>query len=257
MKRVAIALLMASASAHAQPAGPAPTPAAAGETEQTARAKSLYLEGKRYYDVADYDKAIEIWKQAYVMANAPMLLFNIGQAYRLKGDCTNAMRFYTNYEREAGAAERSELEQAKARCNPQPTEATPPTTYPTQSGAGDIDLRDEPRGVTYVDHGGSLRTAGLVTGIGGALLVGTGIYFGERARSDARKVEDFRGEWTPAQRDLERSGQHAATWSAITLATGVAAIAGGALLYYRGVQRQRVEVAIHPSGAELTWAASF
>jgi hypothetical protein len=257
MKRVAIALLMVSASASAQPAEPTPPSPPPVETEQTARAKSLYVEGKRYYDVADYDKAIEVWKQAYVMANAPMLLFNIGQAYRLKGDCTNAMRFYSNFEREGGTSDRTELEQAKARCNPQPTEATPPATYPKQSGAGAIDLREPPRAVTYVDKGASYRTAGLVTGIGGAFLVGAGIYFGERARSDAKKVEDFRGEWTQTQSELEHSGQRAAMWSAITLGTGGAAVVGGALLYYLGVQRQHVEVAIHPGGAELTWAASF
>jgi hypothetical protein len=255
MTRVALVLLMTTATASAQPVEPAPAPPAPVDNEQTARAKTLYVEGKRYYDVADYDKAIEIWKQAYVMANAPMLLFNIGQAYRLKGDCTNAMRFYSNYEREAGASDRTELEQAKARCNPQPTEATPPATYPEQGGAGALDLREPPR--SYVDKGSSYRTAGLVTGISGLALVGAGIYFGERARSDARKVEDFRGEWTQAQSDLEHSGQRAAMWSAITLGTGGAAIAGGALLYYLGVQRQHVEVAIHPGGAELTWAASF
>jgi hypothetical protein len=63
---------------HAQPAVP---------QDPTVRARELYLEGKRNYDLADYPRAIAAWKESYTLSGAPMLLFNIGQAYRLAGDC--------------------------------------------------------------------------------------------------------------------------------------------------------------------------
>jgi tetratricopeptide (TPR) repeat protein len=120
VKRAALLSLFVAARAFADGSGDAST-----------RAKELYTEGKRYYDVADYDHAIQVWKDAYVLASAPMLLYNIGQAYRLKGDCTQAMRFYANYEREAGAdVDKPSLDEARARCNPQPTGANPPPTFP-------------------------------------------------------------------------------------------------------------------------------
>ena len=36
------------------------------------KAKLLYAEGKRYYDLGDYPHAIDTWKQAYVLAAAPL-----------------------------------------------------------------------------------------------------------------------------------------------------------------------------------------
>ncbi|HSN27786.1 MAG TPA: hypothetical protein VLT45_15955, partial [Kofleriaceae bacterium] len=90
MKRAALVVLLLASRAFAD-----------GSDDPTSHAKQLYTEGKRYYDVADYAHAIEAWKQAYVLSSAPMLLFNIGQAYRLQGDCTSALRFYATYEREA------------------------------------------------------------------------------------------------------------------------------------------------------------
>ena len=75
------------------------TPALAQRTDadRVASAKQMYAEGKRYYDIGDYPRAIDTWKRAYLVANAPMLLFNIAQAYRLAGDCTEALRLGPKY----------------------------------------------------------------------------------------------------------------------------------------------------------------
>src|SRR5262245_38218137 len=62
-------------------------------------ALSLYEAGVRRYNLADYDQAIDLFKRAYLLSEAPELLFNVAQAYRLKGDgfCALALRFYRNY----------------------------------------------------------------------------------------------------------------------------------------------------------------
>jgi hypothetical protein len=264
--RCLIALTLVAATAGAQPVPPA-QPAA--PTDATERAKELYAQGKRYYDVADYPRAIDAWKQAYLLSSAPMLLFNIAQAYRLSGDCTSALRFYANYEREAGSsANAAELEQAKARCNPQPTSANEPPSYPppkpapaASSLAEPPDLDRAPPAASHDDGGtgdrAGLRTAGIATGIGGAVVTGFGIYLATVASHDAHVVSGYTGAWGQSQRDTESNGKSAAMWSGVSIGVGVAAIATGGVLYFLGRKTHGVAVAAGPHTTELTWTASF
>lgn len=75
-------------------------PALADAKADKAKAVALYDEGLRHYNVAEYPEAIAAWKQAYLLSKKPLLLFNLGQAYRLSGDCKQAMTFYDSYQRE-------------------------------------------------------------------------------------------------------------------------------------------------------------
>jgi tetratricopeptide (TPR) repeat protein len=86
-----LCLLCASATARAQPAP--------GQPYDKERARALYAEGLRHYNVAEYDQAIESFKGAYLVSGDARLLFNVAQAYRLKGDCEQALRFYKNFQR--------------------------------------------------------------------------------------------------------------------------------------------------------------
>jgi tetratricopeptide (TPR) repeat protein len=88
----ALWFLMASATALAQPAP--------GQPYDKEHAKALYAEGLRHYNVAEYDQAIESFKSSYLVSGDARLLFNVAQAYRLKGDCEQALRFYKNFQRE-------------------------------------------------------------------------------------------------------------------------------------------------------------
>src|SRR5258706_10982124 len=106
--------------------------------DDTLQAKQLYDVGLRHYNVAEYADAITAWKQAYLIAKKPILLFNIGQAYRLSGDCTQATTFYDSYAREApNPSNQEELDQAIALCKtaphdePEHHEITPPPPDPT------------------------------------------------------------------------------------------------------------------------------
>src|SRR5215813_608889 len=78
-----------------------------------ARARKLTDEGLTHYNVAEYDQAIESFKAAYVISKAPGLLFNIAQAYRLKGDCAQALHFYKNYLRVEPSAKQRAKAQAR------------------------------------------------------------------------------------------------------------------------------------------------
>src|SRR5947209_6744505 len=82
-----------------------------------AKAKQLYDEGLRHYNVAEYPEAITAWKQSYLISKKPLLLFNVGQAYRLSGDCKQAMTFYESYQREEPAPKnQADLDEALALC---------------------------------------------------------------------------------------------------------------------------------------------
>lgn len=254
MKRAALVVLLLASRAFADGSGDDPT----------AKAKQLYTEGKRYYDVADYAHAIESWKQAYVLSSAAMLLYNIGQAYRLSGDCTSALRFYATYEREAGAdVDKAGLDEARARCNPQPTGANPPPTFPVSpqpapaSTLHDVGMERPPGPAREHDSGGSMKTAGIVTAVGGAALLGLGLYLEHVASDDAAQVESYKGVWTKTQQDWQSSGQSASTWGAIATGAGVAALAGGVVLYYFGMRSDRMDVAVTPHAATVSWSVSF
>lgn len=57
-------------------------------------AKESYSEGKRHYDLGEYDAALTAFKKAYLNYEEPVFLFNIAQCYRALGDRPGAVRSY-------------------------------------------------------------------------------------------------------------------------------------------------------------------
>lgn len=255
--RSLLALLLLASTAHAD--------------DKVGRAKQLYADGKRYYDVADYQKAIEAWKQAYVLASAPMLLFNIGQAYRLSGDCGNALRFYASYEREAPKVSNAdELSEARSRCDPHPTNANPPepvvVAKPEPAPVFEPPKPEPPKPepppppvvinaprTRVVDDGATERYLGLGVGAAGVGLAVTSIILAAKASSTAHDVESYRGEWGQTQVDLQSHGHTLATWSWITGIAGVVGIGAGATLFVLG--HHTSTITIEPTG--VAWSGSF
>src|SRR5687767_5154476 len=79
------------------------------DTKQQAR--QFYEEGKRRYNVGEFERAIEAWKQGYDLHPSADFLFNIAQAYRRKPDAKQALFFFRSYLREKpNAANRAEVE---------------------------------------------------------------------------------------------------------------------------------------------------
>src|SRR5690242_10027486 len=71
---------------------PSPTQAAAAE-----QAREHARQGQALHKAGDYDAAITQYKVAYTLSPVPELLFNIAQAYRLKGDTRSAVFYYRRY----------------------------------------------------------------------------------------------------------------------------------------------------------------
>jgi|GEM_PF-2643704 len=70
---------------------------AAKPTADELKARALYDDAVQRYDLAEYDKAIEEFKQVYLMTNRPELLFNLAQSHRAKHDQETALHFYQTY----------------------------------------------------------------------------------------------------------------------------------------------------------------
>ena len=56
-----------------------------------------YKAGAKQYNLGNFDKAIEEFKQAYAIQDKPAYLYNIAQAYRQLRDCKNALFFYKRF----------------------------------------------------------------------------------------------------------------------------------------------------------------
>ncbi len=113
----------------------AATPAHAQDAE---KARQLFQQGSKYYDLGQFDKAIEAWQQGYDQKPDPGFLYNIAQAYRQKQDATKAIFFYKGYLRNSPKAHnRAEVEQKIAALQKQASESGPPpaSTAPPPPGA--------------------------------------------------------------------------------------------------------------------------
>ena len=61
------------------------------------KARLLAEKGRAFHNAGDYNNAVSAFKEAYVLAPSPGLLFNIAQAYRLGGNCDEAAWMYRRF----------------------------------------------------------------------------------------------------------------------------------------------------------------
>ncbi len=123
-------------------------PATVARAEDAEKARELYRQGSKYYDVGQFDKAIESWQQAYDQKPDPSFLYNIAQAYRQKEDPKQAIFFYKSYLRNSPkATNKAEVQQridalqklldsggrGTGTIPPPPTTAPPPVVAPPQT----------------------------------------------------------------------------------------------------------------------------
>src|SRR6187551_1372883 len=111
---------------------------AQAQAEDAEKARQLFQQGSKYYDVGQFDKAIEAWQQGYDQKPDPGFLYNIAQAHRQKQDAAKAIFFYKGYLRNSPKAHnRVEVEQKIAALQKQADQksatpaAPPPAAKPT------------------------------------------------------------------------------------------------------------------------------
>jgi hypothetical protein len=129
MRRLLVAIGLVCALVTASGAQPAPS--------NEERARELYEKGNRHFKLGEYDEAIDAFKESYRLSEAPLLLYNLAQAHRLKGSCGQAALLYRNYLRDdpkgpyAAAAKQQLPKMEKcAKEKGQSTEAPPKEPVP-------------------------------------------------------------------------------------------------------------------------------
>ena len=85
MRKICLAVLLMPALAWAEPK----------------TADDWYKEGSNQYNLGNFDKAVEAFKQGFALepddSKKPTYLYNVAQSYRLANDCKNALFFYKRY----------------------------------------------------------------------------------------------------------------------------------------------------------------
>ena len=99
--------------------------------EDTELAKAKYEEGTKLYNLGEFKGAAEAYRAAYMAKSDPVILYNIGQAYRFAGDAVQALFFYRSYLRNSPTApNRREVEERIAALEKQQQILSQPPSGP-------------------------------------------------------------------------------------------------------------------------------
>src|SRR5262245_55588422 len=158
-------------AARAQDAGPV-TPEAKLEAKERAEL------GTRYFEAQEYAKAAEAYQAAYLLDPVPDLLYALGQAQRLGGDCEKALRSYQSFLRSEPPEDAAEKppknmqlcqDALDARAASQP--ASQPAPTPKERVIVKI-VREEARPAPWTSDwlGHALVGAGIVVTTAGVLV---------------------------------------------------------------------------------------
>ena len=230
-------------------------------------AKELYADGQAAFDAEHYDAAIEAWEKSYAESQMSALLFDLGQAYRLRGapgDCARASAAYKEFlARVAASPQRvaaERFEDETARCDAREHLAPPPPPPP----------RSAPQLVTHQaaptpappSHR-LARTSAIAIGAIGVIGLGAGIYYGHRASTIAGELSLACAagcSWS-AIRDDDAEGRTAERRQWIFVGAGAAAVVTSAALLWisHGDPERPAALAIAPraDGAIATWSFAW
>lgn len=126
-------------------------------SEDDQRAKKLFEDGTRAFNLGEFPNAVDLYRQAYNLKPEPGLLYNIAQSYRLSNDPSNAVFFYRSFLRAApNTPNRKEIEGRIKKLELQIAEQKAPPNSPV--GLGALPPGEEPTGSTESKPTGSSTT---------------------------------------------------------------------------------------------------
>jgi tetratricopeptide (TPR) repeat protein len=238
-------------------------PAVASADTIPERARRLAAEGRSAHEAGDYDRAIAAFTEANALAPSPALLFNLAQAYRLKGNCNDASVMYrrylaTNPDEDARVIAEAHLETSE-RCVHKialsiPLDEQERTAARPSSGTVVLN-RDR-------DDGLAEQRVGLGLVIGGGVALAVSAYFAYDAHSAANDVEDAYAAGKPGREiaPIDRRGEHAEKLAWGFGIGGGVLVAGGVVSYVLGRRMEEAQsFAFVPTkhGAGVTYQWSF
>jgi tetratricopeptide (TPR) repeat protein len=235
---------------------------ASAQSNDAARARELYEEGARLYNLGQYENALRSFEQAYAMTGAKPLLFNIAQAHRLAGPshCDKALLTYETYLREdPQASNRIEVEQRigemracsdkerveRERASQAAASPPPPPRPPSNGETAKVEVSSDEKKPAVRPSMGPI----IVTGAGG-LLAATGGVLYWRARVKFDQVQGT----CPCPEGEFSGWQTATSASYVLLAVGGGAIVGGVswwILDRRQAAASSYGLVVKPGGVSL------
>jgi len=250
----------------------APAARAAGDGDALQEAKDHYDRGMAHYELGEFGAAVEEFKAAYALSQAPGLLFNLAQASRLNKDYEQALHFYRSYLRvRPDAANRDDVEKRISELEPivemrrraeleklsAPQPLIEPKTSPADDKAQAVVVTPPPA------SGKKERIAGIVVGAAGVGLLAAGIGLGVASLDAQNKLSSLAtqmGSWSAQQQTLYQTGQRDAAAATGLYVAGGVAVATGVILYVVGWKKDRPRFAVAPAaggGAHAVWSCAF
>jgi len=222
-------------------AGASTVVAQEGKSSNKQAAKTAFEAGKRAYADQKYATAAAEFAESYQLSGNADLLFNIGQAYRLSGDYTQALAMYRSFLRALPNSPNAKLAQIKIDeikiaqapvpvqlAAPKAVASTPaPTQVPQQR---QMQPRQDQQGVSDSPAAYEIPewapTAGLiVTGTFAVAAIATSI----AASNKFNNLKDSCGQSVQGcvQSDLDGLNSRARWATAFWILTGISAVATG------------------------------
>lgn len=213
------------------------------------KARRLAARGRELHEQRDYERALAAFKEAYVLAPTPGLLFNLAQAYRLHGNCDDAAVLYRRYIASRPAGDERTIAQvhlaAVTRCMQLRQRNLPldgelaSLPMPPADQTAELFTPPSPRPRRF-------RQIGVAAMVGGGAALAGAAYLGVRAYDSA----------IDGDRDHAARTATAATWFGIS--GGAVAITGLTLFLIGRHSERPAAVTIAPAGSggkiQLRWA---
>jgi tetratricopeptide (TPR) repeat protein len=223
----------------------------ASADKETARAH--YEVSKKAFDLSDWDTAIRELQTAHQQHPDPAYLFNLAQAYRLKGDCLAAFDQYKAFLREPSISEE------QGRYAQGFVDDIAPCARRRRAEIQDAH-RIAAMPVPVERHRRGTRLAGYITMGAGLVSVAAGAMFLVRADRASDRVSRALAVdpviWTDVLEEDERIGRRDNKLGIAFVAIGGAALVGGGVLWWSG--RTRIEtIVIEPSASGATGSVTW
>jgi tetratricopeptide (TPR) repeat protein len=257
---LSLALGPTVALAAPPPSEPPPdttTDTGVSEADKT-EAEQLSARAIEEFNAKNYDKAVELFKQAYEVDPQPNYLFNIGRVYEEAGNLESAVDFYGQFVKQPGvdidarevALERlrvlrailEETKQPDPKDDPEPDPEPEVEPQPDPEPVPDPSLEKDKRKRKV------MRGAGFgLLGVGAGVLIG-GAVLGALAQGDNRKADEAAS--LAERRDLLGSSQGKALGADVMFGIGGALLVTGVVLVALGFSKPK-------SGSKVAFAPSF
>lgn len=223
-------------------------------------AESLYAEGQAAYDKADYAVAIAKWQESYQLSGESGLLFNLAQARRLSGNCTEALATYEKFlaaDHDPASDQHKLADDFKRELAPTCGAHQAPVLDPKPSLNLWVSAHEKHDG----RRGRSLRLAGIAAGGTGIAVIAAGLALGHHGQTlgnDVSAACAISCDWA-VQKGKDAAGRADVAIGYALDAVGAAAIAGGAVTYYLGTRGSGLTITPRPSegGAMISWSGSW